>query len=175
MTNDDVLAAAPDSAPPAGLPTGLSAHLCGPGAPTRRTVLAVAGCGVALTACGGAGEGSSGASGGGSGAKPKGPAGGSPGSALLALDEVPVGQAKTVRVEGGKSVVVSRTGEAEVRGFSASCTHQGCLVRPEGGELNCPCHGSKFNATTGEVLQGPADEPLPEVPMKIEGDQVVLA
>ena len=173
MPNDDVLAA-PDTALPAGPPTGPSARLCGPAAPTRRTVLAVAGCGIALTACGGSG-GSDSASGGGSGAKPKGPAGSTPGSALLALEEVPVGQAKTVRVEGGKSVVVSRTGEAEVRGFSASCTHEGCLVRPDGGELNCPCHGSKFNAATGEVLQGPADDPLPEVPMKIEGGQVVLA
>jgi len=47
-------------------------------------------------------------------------------------------------------------------GYSAvllQCTHRACEVRPVGGELHCPCHGSVFSKT-GEVLESPAERPL---------------
>ena len=47
-------------------------------------------------------------------------------------------------------------------GFSAlslTCTHLGCTVKQEGDGLICPCHGSRFDKN-GEVLHGPADQPL---------------
>ncbi|MGZ4650530.1 MAG: QcrA and Rieske domain-containing protein [Kineosporiaceae bacterium] len=37
--------------------------------------------------------------------------------------------------------------------FSAVCTHQGCRVNPAGPQLDCPCHGSVFDAFTGQVLR----------------------
>jgi thiosulfate dehydrogenase (quinone) large subunit len=52
--------------------------------------------------------------------------------------------------------------------FSAICTHEGCTVNAPTGsplEFHCPCHGSIFNAVTGEVVQGPAVEPLPQIPI----------
>jgi Rieske Fe-S protein len=57
--------------------------------------------------------------------------------------------------------------------FSAICTHMGCTVAPAGSELHCPCHGSRYNALTGAVLQGPAPRALPSVPVHVAGGKVV--
>jgi Rieske Fe-S protein len=49
--------------------------------------------------------------------------------------------------------------------FSNSCTHAGCRINREtDGQLICPCHGSKYDAATGKVLQGPAGRSLPQIP-----------
>jgi len=49
--------------------------------------------------------------------------------------------------------------------FSNRCTHAGCRINREiDGQLVCPCHGSRFDASTGKVLQGPAGLPLNRIP-----------
>ncbi|WP_328458526.1 MULTISPECIES: QcrA and Rieske domain-containing protein [unclassified Amycolatopsis] len=95
------------------------------------------------------------------------------GTPLVALADVPVGQAKAAKAPDGSDVIVARTSDAAVAAFSAICTHQGCTVAPKGADLVCPCHGSVFNALTGEVKQGPANKPLPSVPVKVENGKVV--
>ncbi len=46
--------------------------------------------------------------------------------------------------------------------FSARCPHLGCAVRWNAVERSwdCPCHGSRFAAADGRVLNGPADRGL---------------
>ncbi|MEQ0557707.1 Rieske (2Fe-2S) protein [Amycolatopsis sp. NEAU-NG30] len=95
------------------------------------------------------------------------------GTPLVALADVPVGQAKAAKAPDGTDVIVSRPSESAAAAFSAICTHQGCTVAPKGADLVCPCHGSVFNALTGEVKQGPASKPLPSVPVKVENGKVV--
>ncbi|HEY3468787.1 MAG TPA: Rieske (2Fe-2S) protein [Amycolatopsis sp.] len=95
------------------------------------------------------------------------------GTPLVALADVPVGQAKAAKAPDGSDVIVARTSESACAAFSAICTHQGCTVAPKGADLVCPCHGSVFNALTGEVKQGPANKPLPSVPVKVENGKVV--
>ena len=133
----------------------------------RRTVLAagasVVGVGL-LAACA---TGSDGSAGGGPRATPGGP--------LVALADVPVGGAVAVTTAGGDKVVVAQPEAGQVVAFSAICTHQGCAVTPNGDRLDCPCHGSVFEAFTGAVVQGPADEPLPAFGVRVDGDQVLEA
>ena len=74
-----------------------------------------------------------------------------------------VGASQNVVVtSGGRNIgaVVTRTA-AGVVAFSRTCTHAGALVSPgASGQLACPAHGSVFNASTGAVIEGPADRPL---------------
>jgi nitrite reductase/ring-hydroxylating ferredoxin subunit len=44
--------------------------------------------------------------------------------------------------------------------FDTRCTHAGAPTSLSGGQLKCPAHGSIFNPETGEVVRGPAVEPL---------------
>lgn len=53
--------------------------------------------------------------------------------------------------------------------FSNRCTHAGCRINREtDGQLICPCHGSKYDAATGRVIQGPAGLPLPQIPFSTD-------
>jgi Rieske Fe-S protein len=96
---------------------------------------------------------------------------GSGAEALAATADVPVGGG----VIGG-GVVVTQPTEGEFRGFSSTCTHQGCTVASVAdGVISCPCHGSRFSAEDGSVENGPATAPLPEVAVSVEGENVVRA
>ena len=54
-----------------------------------------------------------------------------------------------------------------------TCTHLGCSLAEGslGGTIvTCPCHGSQFDVTTGDVVRGPAREPVGSYPVRLEGD-----
>jgi nitrite reductase/ring-hydroxylating ferredoxin subunit len=125
----------------------------------RRTLLqgaAVAGvAGLGLTAC----------SGGGTSSAPTSP------TELGSADQIPVGGAMLFRDD---KVVVAQPTKGTYKAFSAVCTHAGCVVDTvEGTAVSCPCHGSRFNALTGAVEQGPAASPLPQVPVRVQGGKLV--
>ncbi|NOT08377.1 MAG: Rieske (2Fe-2S) protein [Gemmatimonadales bacterium] len=56
---------------------------------------------------------------------------------------------------------------------STRCTHRGCQVEPAAEHLICPCHGSEYT-NTGRVLKGPAQRPLQQFPVEIEGEHIVI-
>lgn len=99
-------------------------------------------------------------------------AAGSGATPLAALADVPVGGSITATIDG-QDALISQPTAGTVVAFSAICTHQGCLVAPDGGELHCPCHNSRFDAATGEVLDGPAVKPLPEIAVRVDGANIV--
>jgi len=72
------------------------------------------------------------------------------------IGSIPVGGATVVLVQEIYLVVVGRPSESAFAAHTAICTHQGCTVTPGRGlELDCPCHGSRFDAATGQVLGAP--------------------
>ena len=94
-------------------------------------------------------------------------------AALVPASDVPVGGGVILSDAG---VVVTQPSDGEFRGFSATCTHQGCIVSGvNDGMIQCACHGSRFSIEDGGVQNGPATQPLPEVAVSLEGDQVVRA
>ena len=80
---------------------------------------------------------------------------------LRALDP-PCG---TVVRQGVHRIAVSRAADGALHGFSAICPHLGCIVRwnEVEGTWDCPCHGSRFDACDGHVLNGPAASGLDPV------------
>ncbi|WP_240506285.1 Rieske (2Fe-2S) protein [Thermoactinospora rubra] len=141
---------------------------------TRRAVIAGLGAGglaVTLAACGGDSTDTAAAQP--SQGSPSSPAPQAAGGSLTTTSEIPVGGAKVFKEQ---KVVVAQPTEGQFKAFSAACTHQGCTVADaSNGQIVCPCHGSAFAIADGSVLKGPATKPLPEQPIKVEGDSISLA
>ncbi len=75
----------------------------------------------------------------------------------------------------GHDILVAHT-KSGFHAISNQCPHDiigldlGCL---EGEVVRCSLHGSRFNLTTGEVMNPPADESVRVYPLQIE-DGVVM-
>ncbi len=99
--------------------------------------------------------------------------GGSAGTRLVALAQVPAGGGVVL---DQADIVLVRDQTGSVHGFSATCTHQGCQVDAvRDDSISCPCHGSVFDARTGAVVSGPASRPLPKVTVVVRDDSVFTA
>jgi Rieske Fe-S protein len=86
-------------------------------------------------------------------------------AAVEFTDEETGQQAVLVHLEGG-----------DFAAYSAICTHRQCIVGYSDGNLACPCHGSVFDpANGGAVLNGPATQPLPEIPVEVRDGEVFRA
>lgn len=92
------------------------------------------------------------------------------GRRLADLSEVPTGGGLVV---DDADAVLTRDDSGDVRAFSATCTHQGCTVSSvQGGTIRCPCHGSTFDAVTGEPVAGPATIALAVIPVTVRDGAV---
>jgi nitrite reductase/ring-hydroxylating ferredoxin subunit len=130
--------------------------------PSRRTVLR----GAALTPVAGLGLAACSPGESKTSATPTAPVG------LGAQSEVAKGGAKLYR---DQNVVVSRAENGSLKAYSTLCTHAQCPINKlEGTKLICPCHGSEFDATTGEVLHAPATVPLTELSVEEKNGKIVV-
>jgi Rieske Fe-S protein len=125
----------------------------------RRTVLCGMAC-AALTGCAGYGPGR---------AVAAAPAGGAP---LAAAADVPVGGGLILTAQ---DTVITQPVEGEFRAFSATCTHQGCLVTGVTDTIDCSCHGSSYALADGAVVAGPAPTPLPSKAITVTDGAITLA
>ncbi|MFD1360494.1 FAD-dependent oxidoreductase [Lentibacillus salinarum] len=70
----------------------------------------------------------------------------------------------TVTRVNGKRTGVYKDNDHQLYAVDTTCKHLGCEVNWNSGDRtwDCPCHGSRY-AYTGEVIEGPANEPLNKV------------
>jgi Rieske Fe-S protein len=94
------------------------------------------------------------------------------GAVLGTASEIPVGGGK---IYAAAKVVVTQPVRGQYKGFSAVCTHVGCILSEVAdGTIDCPCHGSEFKITNGAVVTGPAPRPLPTKQIKVIDGEIVL-
>ncbi len=84
----------------------------------------------------------------------------------LIVQKTSFGDERLVLIEAARSrapILLHRKENGEHGALLLLCTHQRCTVEPAGAILQCPCHGSEFTLE-GEVLNGPAEQPLRSYP-----------
>ena len=138
---------------------------------SRRGVLLGAGAlgaGVALTACGGGTKSESPA------APTSQPESAAPSAGTeVKVADVPVGGGLILKEA---KVVVTQPQAGQFHAFSAVCTHKQCTVATvAAGEIDCPCHGSRFSDTDGAVVKGPATQPLAAKTVTVTGDVLTVS
>lgn len=85
-----------------------------------------------------------------------------------------------IKLEPSKLQPGTAKGAAEgVVAYSGVCKHLGCIVSnwdPKLEQFVCPCHQGHYDpANGGKVMSGPPPAPIPQLPIKIENNQIVAA
>jgi 3-phenylpropionate/trans-cinnamate dioxygenase ferredoxin component len=78
------------------------------------------------------------------------------------LDDLPPGELFEVTVEG-TSMCLARLRDGSVHAFANLCSHEPTPLSDgylDGGEVECPAHGSRFDVRDGRALCEPAREPI---------------
>jgi 3-phenylpropionate/trans-cinnamate dioxygenase ferredoxin subunit len=91
------------------------------------------------------------------------------------VEDVPEGEMRPFQV-GGEDVAVANVGGA-LHAFSDICTHMQCLLTEgdlEDTIVTCACHGSQFDVTTGDVVNGPATEPVQSFEVSTDGGELKI-
>lgn len=93
---------------------------------------------------------------------------------VILKNEIPSGNAKNFVYENAPAVLINRPEKGFIA-LSRTCTHLGCLVEFNNStqKLVCPCHAGIYDLEGG-VVSGPPPRPLTAIPLKIEGDSIII-
>lgn len=95
------------------------------------------------------------------------------GPATIAKADIPVGGGKVL---ADKNFVVTQPVAGTFLAFVKICPHGGCSVSSvDGNGILCNCHGSRFDAKTGAVVNGPAKSGLGKATVTDKGDQIEIS
>jgi 3-phenylpropionate/trans-cinnamate dioxygenase ferredoxin subunit len=94
---------------------------------------------------------------------------------LASTVEVPDGELRAYDTPTGRIAIAHV--ENELFAFGDECTHEGCsLAEGTLGQREetvvCPCHGSEFDLRTGEPVDGPAEDPVPVYPIRVQDEWI---
>jgi predicted lipoprotein with Yx(FWY)xxD motif/nitrite reductase/ring-hydroxylating ferredoxin subunit len=92
------------------------------------------------------------------------------GTFIAKVSDVLDGSSVDFTYNGDKAILVNIGGK--YRAYVNKCTHKGCPLALGDGTLNCPCHGSLFDPSSGSPTKGPATTPLTPIEVRISGDSI---
>ncbi|MGI9126077.1 MAG: ubiquinol-cytochrome c reductase iron-sulfur subunit [Mycobacterium sp.] len=91
-----------------------------------------------------------------------------PGQRLAPVADVPVGSGAII-----DGTLITQPSAGVFKAFIARCTHAGCALTVVKDDATvCPCHQSSFGLD-GQVLRGPATEPLRPRAIAVSGGEIV--
>jgi nitrite reductase/ring-hydroxylating ferredoxin subunit len=82
---------------------------------------------------------------------------------ITVVNATEVDENELVSVGVGRDRIAIANVGGTFHAFNNACTHLRCSLAEgelEGTVVTCPCHGCQFDVTTGQVLRGPAQEPV---------------
>jgi 3-phenylpropionate/trans-cinnamate dioxygenase ferredoxin subunit len=94
------------------------------------------------------------------------------------LDDIEESIPFATQLADGLRVCLTRAGD-EVFAFEDRCTHRDFAL--SGGDvmdrcvIECPWHGARFDMRTGEVVRGPATDPLLRLAVRVEDGAVYVS
>lgn len=97
-----------------------------------------------------------------------------PGAVRLGpASRLPPGQGATYSdpADGSPDLLI-RQANGELTAMSAVCTHAGCTVGYQNGQVVCPCHGATYDSRSGAVTGGPAPQGLARKRVVESGGQI---
>jgi 3-phenylpropionate/trans-cinnamate dioxygenase ferredoxin component len=92
------------------------------------------------------------------------------------LADIPEGAAIAVELDG-LPVCLARSGN-EVMALLDECSHAEVALSDgevSDGTVECWLHGSRFDLRTGKPIGPPATESVPTYPVRVDGDDVLVA
>jgi len=93
---------------------------------------------------------------------------------VLPKTEVAAGRTKSIVYNNAPAIVINRPDKGFIA-LSKVCTHLGCIVEysRENNVMLCPCHAGTFDLD-GNVLSGPPPRSLQRLPLRVEGENIVI-
>ncbi len=91
------------------------------------------------------------------------------------LSKLAVGDSVVVEVDGQKVLVCNVAGT--ICAVAETCPHAGAPLGDgyiTDGNIECPWHTSVFDLKTGNLIDGPASEPLSVFEVAVEGDEIFV-
>ena len=92
-------------------------------------------------------------------------------------DESAVG-VEILRADGEEISVCIAKSQGEIYAIADICSHADVNLSDgdvEDGTVECWLHGSRFDLRTGQPTGLPANRPVPTYPVKIDGDDILVA